>query len=442
MAAIGDNSKLDKGRTRLRDFFARWTGTRTFVIVAAIVFFLLTIFDGLHPIAAFLSFLFLAGTAAIRLMVVGETTPIRIGSQGSEAMLSAFAAGGNALALLNRLPDPLFVLDISGRVLFANGAAEPLIGKAAAGRHVATVLRSAPLITAIDGAIADGKARTIEYTVPVPVQRNYSAFVAPVSDGAATSPKMIFVLLRDVTEARRIEAMRADFVAFASHELKTPLASLSGFIDTLRGHAKDDPDAREKFLGIMADQATRMRHLIDDLLSLSRIELREHVRPSDAIDLFGVVNDVTDGLTPLADQYGVEIGVTAPAGLPRVRGDREELAQVVQNLADNALRYGRSGKRIEISLAPDEKGGRPYVRLTVRDFGPGIAKEHIPRLTERFYRVDPAASRARGGTGLGLAIVKHIVNRHEGTLAIESELGQGSAFSVLLPVLSDAAPAR
>lgn len=433
MAAAEQGSGRSKGRLRLRDFVARWTGTRTFVVASAIVFLALVLLDGLHPIAAFLSFVFLAGIAGIRLMVVGETTPIRIGTPGEEGGLPSFATGGTSLALLNRLPDPLFVLDDGGRVLFANAAAEQLIGAAATGRHVATVLRNAPLIAAINGVTADGTARTIEYEVPVPVQRNYSAFVASIM-GNAPGSKAIFVLLRDVTESRRIEAMRADFVAFASHELKTPLASLSGFIDTLRGHAKDDPDAREKFLGIMADQATRMRHLIDDLLSLSRIELREHVRPADAVDLLGVVNDVADGLTPLADRYGVEIGVVAPAALPPVRGDREELAQVVQNLADNALRYGRSGKRIEISLTPDEKGGRPVLRLTVRDFGPGIAKEHIPRLTERFYRVDPAASRARGGTGLGLAIVKHIVNRHEGTLAIESELGQGSAFSVLLPV--------
>ena len=216
--------------------------------------------------------------------------------------------------------------------------------------------------------------------------------------------------------------------------LEVRLECLLGFIDTLRGHAKDDPEAREKFLEIMADQAGRMRRLIEDLLSLSRIELREHVRPADTIDLIGVVNDVTDGLTPAAEQYGVEIAVTAPANLPHIRGDREELAQVVQNLADNALRYGRSGKRVEISLTLDEKAGRPMVRLSVRDFGPGIAKEHLPRLTERFYRVDAAASRARGGTGLGLAIVKHIVNRHQGTLQIESELGQGSVFTVLFPV--------
>jgi two-component system phosphate regulon sensor histidine kinase PhoR len=373
---------MGRSGTRLRDFFARWTGTRTFVVTAAIIFFLLGATGALHVTAAFVSFLSLAGVAVARAIAMGETAPIRIQSRHDDRERPVLGLAPS-LALIDRLPDPLFVLDGTGRVVTANAAAMPLLGRAPAGKHVATVLRSAPLIAAIESVIAGGPDRTVEYSLPVPVERHFSAFIAPIEaareqqadtkrDGAP--PRLILVALRDLTDAHRVETMRADFVAFASHELKTPLASLSGFIDTLRGHAKDDPQAREKFLEIMADQALRMRRLIEDLLSLSRIELREHVRPSDAVDLLGVVSDVTDGLTPLAEQYGVELAVTAPAGLPRVRGDREELAQVVQNLADNALRYGRSGKRIEIALTPDEKGGRPVVRLSVRDFGPGIAK--------------------------------------------------------------------
>lgn len=434
MAAADGDGRLVRGRVWLRDFASRWTGTRTFVVSAALLFLTLALFGALHPTIAFMSFAVMAAIAASRVMVAGETVPIRIGGRGEESRSGVLGAGRTMLALLHRLPDPLMVVDDGGRVAFVNEAAEVLVGKASSGRHVATVLRSAPLIAAIESVTRDGVARSIEYAVPVPVQRNYSAYVAPVDAEAEPPRKLVLVLLRDVTESRRVEAMRADFVAFASHELKTPLASLSGFIDTLRGHAKDDPDARDKFLAIMADQALRMRRLIEDLLSLSRIEMREHVRPSEAVDLLGVVNDVADGLSPVAEQNGLEIGVTAPAGLPKVLGDREELAQVVQNLADNALRYGRSGKRVDISLERAEKGGRPYIRLSVRDYGPGIAKEHLPRLTERFYRVDAAASRARGGTGLGLAIVKHIVNRHQGMLQIESEIGQGSSFSVLLPL--------
>ncbi len=390
MAAAKDRSKLDKARVWLRD-------------------------------------------SAVRFAVAGKAASGHA-ARKDEAGRPVFAASHT---LIDRLPDPLLVFDGQMRVLFANAAAEPLVGPAATGRHIATVLRNAPLMSAVDGVIADGKTRTVEYAVPVPVRRNYSAFIAAIGDEPPGPSGMVLVQLRDVTEARHIEAMRADFVAFASHELKTPLASLSGFIDTLRGHAKDDPAARDRFLGIMAAQADRMRRLIDDLLSLSRIEQREHIRPSAGIDLAGVVNDVADGLMPLAQQLDVEIAVTAPAGLAPVCGDREELTQVVQNLADNALRYGRAGKRIEISLSAGTKGSRPVMRLTVRDYGPGIARDHIPRLTERFYRVDAAASRARGGTGLGLAIVKHIVNRHQGTLAIESEPGHGAAFTVVLPMAGD-----
>jgi two-component system phosphate regulon sensor histidine kinase PhoR len=293
-----------------------------------------------------------------------------------------------------------------------------------------------------------GPAQSVDYSQPVPVEHNYTAFITPFeadtygAGGLSEASRRrrarsVLVVLRDVTEARRVEDMRVDFVAFASHELKTPLASLSGFIDTLRGHAKDDPEAQARFLEIMADQAGRMRRLIDDLLSLSRIELREHVRPNKIVDMLGVVNDVVDGLSHVAEKNGVEMTVSSIALLPRVRGEAEELAQVVQNLVDNAIRYGRAGKRVEISLGTDTRGGKPMLRLSVRDFGPGISREHLPRLTERFYRVDAAASRAKGGTGLGLAIVKHIVNRHQGTLAIDSELGQGSTFTILIPAVNE-----
>lgn len=439
------DSELSAMRERARGFAGRWTGARTFVISAAAIFLLLTFTGALRFWPALAAFVVLAGVTLLRGMLLGETpgTALVPAAQPSSGISSL--ASGAGRTILNELPDPLIVLDGGGRILFCNKAAELLTGPQAPGKHVATVLRSAVLVTAIDEVTKGAAARTVEYSMPVPVERNYSAFITPMEGDAVTAgsaggdasrrrrARIILVALRDVTEARRVEDMRVDFVAFASHELKTPLASLSGFIDTLRGHAKGDPEAQERFLEIMAEQADRMRRLIDDLLSLSRIELREHVRPDNVVDLLGVVNDVTDGLSHLAEQNGVEIAVSSPALLPRVRGDREELGQVVQNLVDNALRYGRSGKRVEVSLSPDTKGGKPMVRLSVRDFGGGISREHLPRLTERFYRVDAAASRAKGGTGLGLAIVKHIVNRHQGTLTVDSELGQGSTFSVLIP---------
>jgi two-component system phosphate regulon sensor histidine kinase PhoR len=229
--------------------------------------------------------------------------------------------------------------------------------------------------------------------------------------------------------------MRADFIANASHELRTPLAALSGFIDTLLGSARDDAEARTRFLAIMKTQADRMARLIDDLLSLSRVELTEHMHPETPVDLVPIVRQVADGLQTLALDRNVEINLAQPAGPITVAGDRDELTRVFENLIENALKYGANGKRVDIGFAqttsPDNA---PEILVTVRDYGPGIAAEHIPRLTERFYRVDVSQSRAEGGTGLGLALVKHILNRHRGKLAIKSGAGHGAAFTVRLPL--------
>ena len=234
--------------------------------------------------------------------------------------------------------------------------------------------------------------------------------------------------------------MRADFVANASHELRTPLAALSGFIDTLQGPARDDPAARARFLPIMQAQADRMARLIDDLLSLSRIELNVHVRPDAQVDLTAIVRQVADSLQTLARDRRVEVATAAPAGPLLVLGDRDELIRVFENLVENALKYAASGKRVDIELSQRPgAGGKQEARVAVRDYGPGIAPEHLPRLTERFYRVDVAESRAQGGTGLGLALVKHILNRHGGRLTIESVPGQGAIFTTYLP-LAPAAP--
>jgi len=243
----------------------------------------------------------------------------------------------------------------------------------------------------------------------------------------------------DLTPLRRVEEMRADFGANASHELRTPLAALSGFIDTLQGPAREDAQARNRFLGIMKTQATRMARLIDDLLSLSRVELIEHMHPETPIDLAPVVRQVVDGLQTLAIDRGVEIAVASPPSPVIVPGDRDELTRVFENLVENALKYGAGGRRIDIGFAPSNApDGTPEILVTVRDYGPGIAAEHLPRLTERFYRVDVTQSRAEGGTGLGLALVKHILNRHRGRLVIESETGKGATFTVRLPLVHGA----
>jgi two-component system phosphate regulon sensor histidine kinase PhoR len=266
---------------------------------------------------------------------------------------------------------------------------------------------------------------------PVPV---------PTSFGGAD--KCMLMTFHDQTPLRRVEEMRADFVANASHELRTPLAALSGFIDTLQGQAKDDPKARERFLGIMHNQATRMARLIDDLLSLSRVELSAHVRPDTLVDLLPIIFQVADGLEPLARERQVEVETNLPEAPVLIAGDREELLRLFENLIENALKYGASGGRVIVSLTPGAApDGTQEIRVLVRDFGPGIAPEHLPRLTERFYRVDVGDSRSQGGTGLGLSLVKHILNRHRGRLLIESVPKQGATFTACFPQVKTLVPA-
>jgi two-component system phosphate regulon sensor histidine kinase PhoR len=244
---------------------------------------------------------------------------------------------------------------------------------------------------------------------------------------------LLILSIRDLTPLRRVEEMRADFVANASHELRTPLATLSGFIDTLQGSAREDVAARDKFLGIMKAQAGRMARLIEDLLSLSRIELKAHIHPESPVDLVAVVRQVADSLQGLAQSREVTIAVDAPPGPMIVPGDRDELIRVFENLVENALKYGASGKRVEIAVTRERTARGEEAAVAVRDYGPGIAPEHLPRLTERFYRVDVSESRALGGTGLGLSLVKHILQRHRGRLTVESTLGAGATFTVRLP---------
>jgi two-component system phosphate regulon sensor histidine kinase PhoR len=279
--------------------------------------------------------------------------------------------------------------------------------------------------------------RRIEFFQRVPTDRWWEATIAPLvlPGGGSASRHLVLLALRDLTPLRRVEEMRADFVANASHELRTPLASLSGFIETLQGPARNDATSRDRFLAIMKEQATRMARLIDDLLSLSRIEQKVHIHPDTTIDLVMIVNEVADSLLPLAQERDVEIKIIDQTDSLDVLGDRDELIRVFENLIENALKYGASGKRVDITLSREPAVGDPRdARVSVRDYGPGIAPEHLPRLTERFYRVDIAESRAQGGTGLGLALVKHILNRHRGRMMIESTPGAGANFSVRLPL--------
>ncbi|WP_425450165.1 ATP-binding protein [Virgifigura deserti] len=363
--------------------------------------------------------------------------------------------------ILASLPDPLIMLDDERRIVRANHAAETLLGRSLAGRDLITVLRNPPLIEAVDAALVGGPGRVVEFSLPVPVERVFSARVEPLASRIADGT-VALIALHDLTKIKRADQMRADFVANASHELRTPLSTLLGFIETLRGPARDDAEARDRFLTIMHDQASRMARLVADLLSLSRIELNEHSPPTGRVDLAHTLRSVADTLQFKAAEKSVTIRIAPDlTELPPVCGDADELAQVFQNLVDNAVKYGRGGSTVRVegraipagsfgdasrpqadrSIAAPRRVIGDAVAISVSDEGEGIAREHLSRLTERFYRVDTARSRDLGGTGLGLAIVKHIVNHHRGTLEIESTVGKGSRFTVLLPVAGEKIPA-
>src|SRR5689334_20367792 len=335
-------------------------------------------------------------------------------------------------ALVAGMPDPAVLLDRAGRVIHLNAAAAELAPALRRNELAQFALRSPEIITALREAIATTAPRRATYLDHVPVDRWMELVITPVPVPTAFggADKCMLMTFHDLTPLRRVEEMRADFVANASHELRTPLAALSGFIDTLQGPAKDDAKARERFLAIMHTQATRMARLIDDLLSLSRVELSAHVRPDTLVDIVPIIRQVTDGLEPLARERQVVVEIDLPENPVLIAGDREELLRLFANLIENALKYGASGGKVIVSLTSAISGeGTPEIRVMVRDFGPGIAPEHLPRLTERFYRVDVGDSRSQGGTGLGLSLVKHILNRHRGRLLIESVPKQGATFT-------------
>lgn len=338
-----------------------------------------------------------------------------------------------ACAVVAALPEPALLLSAAGNIITANQRVALALGPTRVGDPLSFVVRVPEVLDAVRASAADGVPRRVEFAERIPLDRWLEAHVVPLRLHVSPerAPDAVLLTFRDLTQQRRVEQMRADFVANASHELRTPLASLSGFIETLQGPARNDAPARERFLAIMAAQARRMSRLIDDLLSLSRIELNAHVQPQTKVDLGAILAHVCDTLSPLAGDRGVELEQVREAPDLEVLGDRDELIRLFENLVENALKYGAPGKKVQVRLA--RENGTAVV--SVRDFGPGIPPEHLPRLTERFYRVDVAASRDQGGTGLGLAIVKHIVARHRGRLGVESELGAGAIFSVRLEAL-------
>ncbi len=348
----------------------------------------------------------------------------------STGMPSAFGR-----ALIEKLPTPLLVISRTGRVSYANPAAQAALPRLDPGAHFAHLIRAPVFVEAVTATLADGQERRVRFATHQDQERFLEARVGLLPPGDSFGPEALgIVQIEDRTEQRRAEQLRSDFIANASHELRTPLASIIGYIETLQHHAKDDAEARERFLGIMAREAGRMQRLVDDLMSLSRIEMSEHVRPVEEWSLTGIAAESAAALLPVAEQLGVTLEVEVGAGDgARVQGDRDQLEQVFTNLIDNAMRYGGKGTVVRVTPAQPSRAAPNRVGVTVSDDGPGIPREHVHRLTERFYRVNAATSRNKGGTGLGLALVKHILNRHRGRLEIVSEPGRGSAFTAWLP---------
>lgn len=399
------------------------------------------------PIPAFLAAL---AVAAAVLIIARSVTPLPLAFALIAALLSlaglvlvALTTGSNTSgqtqpppdtlsprfgeALLGQLPAPLMVINDRGRLAYANDAAHDLDLALVPGQHFATFFRAPPFVDAVTQVLETGAAAKVQVSPPGQT-RVLEAEIADLPGGGDFGPaRHVIVLLQDRTAEVRATEMRRDFIANASHELRTPLTALSGYIETIRGHARDDAAARERFLGIMADQADRMQRLVDDLLSLSRIEMDAHIRPDTVVDVATVVDEAAATLAPAAAALGVEVAVSVGAH-GRVRGDGDQLRQVVTNLIDNALKYGGGGP---VRVMRHDTDGR--IGITVADTGEGIATAAVPRLTERFFRVDAKRSRTIGGTGLGLAIVKHILNRHGGTLEVDSTLGEGSRFTFWLP---------
>ncbi|MFY9211897.1 MAG: ATP-binding protein [Aestuariivita sp.] len=340
-------------------------------------------------------------------------------------------------AALDAIPLPTLLVDRTERIVASNADAQTLLGAQIENRHFATILRQPPILDAIEGCLRDGLPKTAQYLSNDGAQdTTFTVSCRFVPGVGVREAGGVLVSFQDITHVEQAGQMRRDFVANVSHELRTPLTALMGFIETLRGPAKDDAPARARFLDIMEGEAARMNRLVGDLLSLSRVEEDERVRPKDQVDIVAQLNSTLHSLRPLADEAGISMTLDAAPGPLMITGDGDQLRQVFTNLVENAIKYGNRGGEVRLIVTDHDRDGAlraPSVRVQVADDGPGIDPVHLPRLTERFYRADSHRSRELGGTGLGLAIVKHIVNRHRGRLRVSSDVGQGASFTVILP---------
>tara|TARA_R110000868_G_scaffold5138_4_gene31777 strand:- start:25456 stop:26763 length:1308 start_codon:yes stop_codon:yes gene_type:complete len=429
--------------------------------MGSLVLVLFWLFGELGTLETFVAIATFAGLSTFYYLTVSTTLNAPPPPVAAQAPASDTAT---ADMMLQHLPIPVMLIGQDGRIEMANPAAREFLGLGALNGHLSSVLRQPRVLEAVSSALRGKPAPPVEYFTQAPVESYVRAFVAPmrphVDAGRAWRAMLV---LSDETSIKRAERMRADFLANASHELRTPLASLAGFIETLRGHAKDDPDARERFLSIMFEQTERMSRLINDLLSLSRVEMDEHVHPDGEADLVAIAGDVIAFLRPQIEEKGIVLTLEAPEPAGAV-GDRDQVTEVLQNLIENAIKYSPANASVLVRVEPAQardQAERPalslgerasrmtlaapksgpaerYVVVRVRDTGQGIDRRDLPRLSERFYRVGGQKSGPTEGTGLGLAIVKHIVNRHRGGFTVESLPGSGSVFSVFLPVASAA----
>jgi two-component system, OmpR family, phosphate regulon sensor histidine kinase PhoR len=422
----------DRARRRsphLAIAFARITGQAALLVAVAGTFALFVLLWSLPAEVALVAFLMVLCAVAI-FPGTAITVTRTVEAPGVPNTASALVMVADALV------DPCMILDRRGVVIHANAAAMRQFPAVTPGNPVTFAMRNPELVQAIDAVLRTGTTRSVELHETVPSETWEKVTTAPLRrpgvDWADDQDRQLIVTFQSLTELKRVDALRSDFIANASHELRTPLASLLGFIDTLLGPASKDAEARARFLGIMRGQAERMSKLIDDLLSLSRIEMHQHIRPTGNIDLASLLREVREGLMTQAKAAQLEIVMSLPDGAAETVGDRSQLYEVFENLLDNAIKYGAEGKTVEVTLQPAIRTGFRHL-VTVVDHGPGVEPEHVPRLTERFYRIDADASRKKKGTGLGLAIVKHIVNRHRGQLTIRSKPGDGMKVEVLLP---------
>lgn len=415
------DNQVGSARRFLTRFLDRLRDNLPVLVVASLLLLLLNALNGGR--------LIYAGAGILLLMLVVAVLPHARATSAGLSVPKRERSGVEALSaahLVAAAEDPIYIVDAEGVVATMNDAARAAFGPLAPGISLQLKFR-APEMQDFMAEALQGKPQTVmvEYVERVPIERVFRVSSKPIGENTG----LFFILFRDQSEAKRIDRMRADFIANASHELRTPLASISGFIETLRGPARNDPKAQGQFLQIMYTQTRRMARLIDDLLSLSRIEVKPYGKPVDLVDLRPLLGGVRNTLAHIAEDAGVVIDLDLPEGPFEVAGFRDELVQVFENLVSNGCKYGRAGKRVVVTAADEglEK------TVTITDFGLGIPEEHLPRLTERFYRVDTEASRNQQGTGLGLSIVKHILGRHGARLSIRSRLGEGSSFTVHFP---------